>query len=374
MSLTPSSNIFYISEDPPPEPILSPDMKCTIYHPLTMNGTRMEMESGLTANISKFIETHDRTESGNITELSSESFGRFFETPCFIGILLKNGEILGTMITIIMRVKIDDREFITTYTTFLCIHKDHRDSGLAMILIRSIMREGYQKYGIQHGYYMTSNTHHSVHSEIKSWYRPINIKRASAAGFTLQTFDRRGDRQSVAMRQKLAYHVSKPSPLPVLGSYYEVMDIMKKRSNGVVKDPQDLTPGPFLFGDKKGLLGKLCLDPTYQEFIWLSKCFDIYTVGDYGIFMLFPMTTYISGTGRRVRNAQVALMVGDILPQALWIANEKGYDLLYGWCSSDVTSEKVISIRGLITTAKSYLELYNTKKIINNNDMMVPIF
>jgi hypothetical protein len=67
-------------------------------------------------------------------------------------------------------------------------------------------------------------------------------------------------------------------------------------------------------------------------------------------------------------------MEGDILPQALWIANEKGYDLLYGWCSSDVTSEKVISIRGLITTAKSYLELYNTKKIINNNDMMVPIF
>lgn len=341
---------FYISENPPPDIILPSDISCIIHHPLSLDGiTSASLDVESRNAIIDFIKTHDCTESGNITELSIESFDRLSTTPCFIGTLLKHNEIIGTMITLIFRAKKDNLEFITTYTTFLCIHMDYREMGLAMILIRSIMKDGYLRYGIHHGYYMTSDTHHPIHNEIKSWYRPINIKKAQEAGFTLQNFDKRGDRRPTAARQKLAYHISKPSVLPVRASYENAMMIIGTR------------PG-------------LCINPTPKEFIWLSNCFEIYTVGNYGMFMLFPMTTFISQTGKRVRNAQLTMMIGDVLPHALWIANEKCYDLLYGWCGSDITKDRVTSIRGLVTTAKSYLELYNTKSVIPNNDMIVPIF
>ena len=76
-----------------------------------------------------------------------------------------------------------------------------------MILIRAVMKEGYTRYGINHGYYMTFAPRHSISNEIKSWYRPINIKKATDAGFTLQTFSAKGDRLPSATRQRLAYHI-----------------------------------------------------------------------------------------------------------------------------------------------------------------------
>jgi len=79
------------------------------------------------------------------------------------------------------------------------------------------------------------------------------------------------------------------------------------------------------------------------------------------------MVSIISSSGKSVRNAQLALMIGDVLPQALWLANENKYDLLYGWCGGDITSECVSNIKGLITVAKSYLKLYNTRFNIPNN-------
>lgn len=325
-------------------------MQCVIYHPLHLDGT-----FGLTPNTTtkrdmvQFVSEHDCTDSGNVTELSPESLDRFCSTPSFIGVLTHNNDIVGTMITPIFRAQYKGTSIITTYTTFLCIHKSHRSSGLAMGLIRAIMKEGYVRYGINHGYYLTFAAHHSISTKIESWYRPINIKTAGDAGFTLQSFSARGDRGNA--RQRLAYHVPKPSVLPVKAAP-ETYDIILKILQS----------------------GDLYLTPTKQELEWLCRCFDVYTVGTHSLFMLFPMVSLISSTGKRVRNAQVALMIGDALPQALWIANGAGYDLLYGWCSSEVTATRVTNIRGLVTMTGAYMESYNTRILIPNDRMMVPIF
>jgi len=342
---------FFISKDPPPNFILPDGITCSIYHPLHLNGeegTTPDQETKM--QIMKFIRENDCTESGNITELSSESLERLFSTPSVMAVLSENDKIIGTMISPIFRANYKGSfEFLTSYTTFLCVAKEFRDKGLAMALIRAVMIEGYNRYDINHGYYMTFNPHHNIHNEIKSWYRPINIKKAAEAGFTLQSFTRKGDREST--RQRLAYRIVKPSILPIkisIESYELALKVLKK--------------------------GDLYLTPTKQEFEWLCKCFDIYIVGTDSLFMLFPMVSLISSTGKRVRNAQLALMIGDILSQALWAASESGYDLLYGWCGGDITPDSITNIKGLITVAKSYLELYNTRSNIPNNKMMVPIF
>lgn len=349
------SSEFYITERAPPNLILPSNIHCITYHPLHLDGQIGDTPNNtIKDKIIEFIRINDCTESGNVTELSNESLERLFSTPTVMAVLFQDTEVIGTMISPIFRVQYENFPFITSYTTFLCIDKKYRDQGLAMSLIRAVMKEGYNRYGINHGYYMTFEPHHSVHNEIKSWYRPLNIKRSLDAGFTLQTFPDRSKGGNSSTRQRLAYHIPKPSVLPIKAvpeSYDIIIQILSSRKcNG------------------------LYLTPTKQELQWLCRCFDIYTVGTDSLFMLFPMTSLISSTGKRVRNAQVALMIGNVLPHALWIANENKYDLLYGWCVGDITEERVTNIRGLITISHSYLELYNSRHNIPINNMLVPIF
>lgn len=362
-SLMQTPNSFYISEKEPPDFTLPDDIICLVFHPQHMDGTTgLNPDASMKADIIEFIRAHDRTSSGNVSELCLDSLNRLLSTPSMMAILINDSAIIGTIITLILRVQYRDpttkeiRDLITSYTTFLCINAECREQGLAMALIRAVMKEGYARYGAQHGYYMTSTAHHSVNSEIKSWYRPIDIKKARVAGFTLQTFGPQGKStrdSEKAMRQRLAYYIPKPQILP-----------------------QRAAPDDFSFVHLINKLGHgdLYLNPTQQEFRWLCECFDIYIVNGKGLFMLFPMVSLISATGQRVRTAQLALMIGDVMPQALWAASESKYDLLYGWYTSDVTQERVTNIRGLTTISSTHLELYNTRTMIPPNAMMVPIF
>lgn len=339
-SISLNNNALFINETGPPEYILPNDMKCEIYDSSLNDETKL--------NIMQFIQTHDQTESGNVTELSVDSFTRILATPGIIAVLKHESKIIGTMISMFFRVQYNDFKFMTSYNTFLCVDSKYREQGLAMILIRAIMKEGYNHHNINHGYYIAANYRHQIHCEIKSWYRPINIKKMVNAGFTVQTFNK--NMRDTQIQQRLAYHIPKPNILPikVTDKLYNLICKLLKKENAIY------------------------LTPTMSEYRKLCHCFDIYIVGDYGLFMLFPLTCLISGTGKRVNSAQLALMIGDILPHILWIAQENKCDLLYGHCMGDVTEERVIGSRGLVTTGKSYLELYNTKIPVPN--MLVPIF
>lgn len=361
---------FYISEKPPPNFILPDDITCQVYHPRTLDGSICDIISQhLQSQIIDFVNVNDCTDSGNITELSIESFNRILSTPSFLGFLIKDKKIIGTMFTLVFRACYQDHpskepfEFLTSYTTFLCIAKSFREKGLAMALIRSIMKAGHDRYGIHHGYYMTADTHHTINNKIESWYRPLNIRKTADSGFVLETFARKGDR-AASIRQKLAYHINKPNNLPVRIMPSNFKD---KSSFLSASDAYERVLKIFHKGD-------LYLKPTLQEFECLCQCFDVYITDADGFFMLFPMNSLISSTRKHIHNAQLALMIGDAMNQALWAANESGYDLLYGWCGGDITATNVKSVRGLITTATSYLEFYNTRKSIPNNRTMLPIF
>ena len=355
---------FYISKNPPPDFVLpSPEMRCKVYHTVNSNTvppardvvTSDKISPKLQSDIMDFIRLNDCTDSGNITELSHETFSRLLTVPCFIGVIFKRDRIVGTIFSIVLRARTYELSdnFLTSYTTFLCVDKDYRKQGLAMALIRAVAKEGLVRCGVIHGYYMTSDPHQPINNPIVSWYRPIDVKKSLSAGFVLDSFARRGDRRtsSANSRQKIAYHVSKPANLPrKVGKpdHHLVLPLLQK--------------------------GSIYLDPTPDEFGSICECFDVYIVDDLGLFMLFPMSSVISASGKRVRNAQLALMIGDLMPHALWAARDNGYDLLYGWCGGDITKEKALAIRGLITTSKTHLEFYNTRSHIPNSDFMFPLF
>jgi len=357
-TLKPNNEEVYISENEPVNFKLPAGIKYKVYDNRGYGGTggKGGMTLELKEEMMEFIRRNDRTDSGNVTELSEESLNRIIGTRSIVIVLVENNKIIGTIISLIFRVQYKNEEkseildFLTTYTTFLCVDGNYREKGLAMCLIRGMMKYGHKRYGIQHGYYMTYKQHHSVNEQIKSWYRPINIQKVSNAGFTVQSFPQKYKRD-IKMNERLGYHIGKPKIEGVKctsKNYEKVKEIMKK--------------------------GEIYLNPTEEEYKWLCECFDIYTVGSDKMFMLFPLTSLISSTNCRVTNAQLALMIGDALPQVLWTAKESGYDLLYGWYGGDITELRVEAIKGLKTIGKGYLEIYNSKRMINAKDMMVPIF
>lgn len=339
-----SSSYFYITQKDPPDFILPPNFTCRTYYPFPS-----DLPSSIKDDIIKFILDNDTTDSGNTTELSLTSFNRLLSTPLIISVLYHDSKIIGTMFSIILRASYKSNlDVLTSYTTFLCISPHFRNQGLAMILIRSTMKEGF-RHDIHHGYYMTPDIHHPINTKIDSWYRPINIKKCTSAGFVIQSFSNRYDKSSI--RDKIAYHISRQSILPIKAtpkSYLQIKSILKK--------------------------GDFFLNPTETEYINLCKCFDIYIVGSDAMFMLFPMTLKINSTGKRVNVCELVFMIGDVINQALWIANGCNYDIMYGWIAGDITESKIKTTRGLITTAKSYLELYNTREMISLDKFFMPLF
>jgi hypothetical protein len=302
----------------------------------------------------QFLKIHDRTASGNTTELTPEMLARIKLTPCLIGLLYDPDQLIGTIFTFMFQtshISTPDTTAWTAYTTLLCVHNSYRDRGLAMILIRATTIAIYTEYGSNDGYYLTAEIHHPIHNKIEAWYRPVNVKRALAAGFELPTFQRPGARGSTLARQELAYRIPKPPHEP-------------------------LKAGPSDYGRVLKLLrqGSFFLAPTYDQYIDLTQAFDIYIVGTTKLLILFPMTTLIGETGRRVRNLQVALMIGDALGEALWIAQIHKYDLVYGWCVGAMTGARIDAIKGLVALGSPVLEFYNIREPIPNSELRIPIF
>lgn len=340
-----------IIKDPPLSFTIPDDFHYVIYHSMDLNGRAgFVPNEKIKKKLVKFIQEHNRTSTGNTTELPVESLERLFLTPCIIVILFKEEKIIGTIISLYFRAKYYKKEINTSYTTFLCVHKDYRKRGLALLLIEAVLKEGYYRYHTFHGCYLTSTPHCKNYNKVKSWYRPINIKRCLECGFILKDFSTND--HNTLIRKRVWYHISKPKSLPkrVTEEDYDlVIDILEKRT-----------------------LDDFYLIPTKQELDWLCKCFDIYTVGKEGLFFLFPLQSKIESTGRRINHVQLALMIGDLLNHVLWVC--KDTDLLYGWYNGDITVERVEKVKGITTISECYLELYNTKNPIEGRNIFIPIF
>jgi hypothetical protein len=344
---------FYISSKPPLEYVCPSGLECRIYHPRTLNGiTADPFSDNLKFKLETFIGDNYHMNE-NTLQLTPDCLQRILAVPCFIALLLRNDTIIGCVISIVLRCGsiMLDNDILSLYATYLCVKQSEREKGLAMILIRATLLKSYQHYGINHGYCMTDKPHRIINNIIRSWYRPVNLKKAIEAGYDVQNFNKPGDRLSPFVRQKMAYHIGKPDVLPVkakIEDYNLVYDILCK--------------------------GEFYLRPTLSEYQGLISCFDIYIVGTTSLFMLFPITIFVRKINSFVKHAHLTMMIGDALSAVLWAAQESGYDLIYGWMTGDVTLEKVHKIKGLMTISKAYLDYYNTRAAISSVNTFTPLF
>jgi hypothetical protein len=275
------------------------DMIYEIYHPFTLDGKRINLiDDDLRLRIIEFVEADSHIE--NFVEI----FDKSLSIPCFVGVVSCNNDITGVVFTILLRVS----NIITNNIAFL--------SGTSDII--PFLRNSISEYG----YFMAPDYNSSV-----SWYRPINVSKVQAAGIKLGSFSRRSDvgktmtYSALAARRRVAYSISNPDIIPRKISQvdYEVVLPIFRRDD------------PYL-------------NPTFKEFGFMCEFFDIYIVEE-NIFMLYPM---IKSSETKISTVNLALMIGDVMPEVLWIVKEKGYDLLWGSCSGDITKEKVQKSNGMI--------------------------
>ena len=326
----------YLSQEPPLEPDIPTGLTCQVFISELPAHHRKELTS--------FIRNEDQTSSGNVSLLTQDSLDRLLKGGAFVTILETEGQIIGSLISLPLRAICMDVEILTSYTFYLCIKRDWREKGLAMVLIRAMISSGYKHKQINHGYYMSSKIHHSINSPIQSWYRPLNLGKVKDAGFGLLEVGGQ-------VHQRLFYRVTQPVTLPI-----------KVCSNDYDRVIKILSTSQYH------------LNPTFEEFNCLRQCFDIYIVSQTGVFFLFPVSVIISNRKKTCKNAHLALMVGDVLPQAIWAANQQSYDLLYGWIFGEITVERVTTSRGLITAGKNYLEIYNSGVRPEISNFNLPLF
>lgn len=326
------------------EPILPNNMCIDTY-------INKQPKSTLLDSIVNFINKYDRTATGNYTLISPNIIDRMYQSKTFCCILrdiTSMNEIYGVVFSLIHRCEIEGKITNSSYTTYLCIHPDHRSRGCALALINTMKQSGYP-LNIKHGYYTSAVSRSEVSLPIKSWYRPINVFTAKYAGFNIKTDAKSQTRSKLLYRiPKLELSVEKADT----SHYFLAKDILK-RTPAVIK-----------------------YQPTKKGWKSFTRTFDVYIVGDSSIFALFPLEIMISKTHRTVKIAQLSLSVGnieEILTAALYISKESDYDLLHGNIMSNITAEALDKINASISTAENYLEFYNSESGITIDKFSMPL-
>lgn len=171
-------------------PFITDTYKITVEHeykPITSN-----LNPDLIARCVKFNAVHGLTANGNGTMLSVGNMTRFQQLGSYCIRVEKDGDLLGFLLTVPVDFKYKDYTGRMMYTTFLCVHLQHRTGGLAMLLIRKCAQLG-SILGIFSGYQMVPRAI-GASPVIDIWYRPINYDKAKQAGYQLNNYNRHTDR------------------------------------------------------------------------------------------------------------------------------------------------------------------------------------
>lgn len=111
----------------------------------------------------------------------------------------KTNAIMGIMLASML--SIGDRTFALTYC--LCIHRQLRNNGLCMMLIRTGLKDAH-KNGVLCGYYLEPKPISDCAIKLERWMRPINVKSALSHGYNFVM-----PKKSEKLKTKYAYSINK---------------------------------------------------------------------------------------------------------------------------------------------------------------------
>lgn len=175
-------------------------LELKIYDPFTQNDL-----DAYGSEIMSFINEHNVMHNGITERMSISLIQSIISLNALVFILRykKNNKIMGFMVDIPFFVN-KTGNVRNTLTTYLCVNKQIRDKGVAMMIIRKALIHAHSR-GILCSYYLLPKPFSKSAIQLKRWMRPINIEGALSRGFEFDTHKKKGDRTN--NRQKLKYAV-----------------------------------------------------------------------------------------------------------------------------------------------------------------------
>jgi len=188
---------------------------------------------------SNFNKIHGISKSGNITLITSNTIDKYIKLGAYCiylqGINEKE-DMEGFLITIPMPFIYKNNKDKALYTTSLCVNKNKRQQGLAMMLIKKCVQLS-RILGIKVGYQMIPSPI-GISPKIINWYRPINYEIAKQHGYELHNFKRPTDRDN--WRNVQAYNNKLPNMCSWKNDKEQISyDIYQKLLNSSLADEQN---------------------------------------------------------------------------------------------------------------------------------------
>jgi hypothetical protein len=168
-----------------------------IYHPLTINDVEK-----FGAELSEFIQENNNMFTGITEIMSVQRLKSFIEMKrdcvLFIARYSKNQKIMGCMMTPLFDQVIYGNNEVspnvrTALTTFLCVHKQIRNKGVCMYIIRKALLYAHT-INVRCSYYLLPQAFSQSAISLKQWMRPVHIKNAEQHGFSFVSYNKPGDR------------------------------------------------------------------------------------------------------------------------------------------------------------------------------------
>ncbi len=321
--------------------------------------------------VANFIDSENRTSSGNITRISEKFLSSLETLSMYTAIAIFDRSIVGFALSIPLPIRtqevqgtlkgskhvtklIGGRNCISVRgcTTFLCVREDMKGKGLAGMIIESVIKEGLAR-GVSTDYHLTAKKRSPNAVPVRTWIRPIDPKAARVAGFKFTTPGRsRYNRDNIVFKKKYLT---------------DTKCILVTSDNAELHYEQALSL----------MRGKYCYYPTLEHWKVYTTVLDTYVVySDATMVSWFSIYTNELVIGNRdpCTVKTVVLSAGNGMSLAKEAVNvSSDAVVLYFYEMGSMTSDSIRSVNGLSTNGENYFEMYNSKLVLDPSDIHVPL-
>ena len=307
--------------------------------------------------VSAFIEQHNCMSTGNTTLLPTTELERYLNMENISVLMRGNNQnkLMGTILSLVLPIKIEKKIITHGCTTFLNVHPAIRGFGMCMALIRGLAGFGYKKK-VYCDYHMVAFKLGDNSVKLNSWYRPINLNRCKDLGFLYHGCN--DSRSSIKNRLKYTNDLRGSMNFVKVGNdedqYKYYLETVKNKK--------------FVFYPDIDLWKKWITSfPTYIIYNNSAKV---------GIVSLNTTYCVIESTGGTGKVCFPIICNGDmeyVLPVLNHIARIEKYDVVYFHQHGDVTQSALESINAIKTDTTLWFSLYNNSIDLDSSDIYAPL-
>ncbi len=339
---------------------------------------RKELYSKIGNELTQFIRNHNQMYTGIYELIDEKLLKSLFQLNIYVFILRypKTSKIMGCMMTLIFEstAELKDKPLFAL-TSYLCVHKQIRNKGICMLLIRKALQTAYIE-NIYCSYYLEEKPFSTSGILVKRWMRPINVQSALDKGFK---FELPSEREKT--KRRLAYRI------PKLDTNFTSIVIDEK--NNLIQQSFDFLKSCYVDSNKWSWKPNIkewkewVTSKTFETIALISKQQEIVgliTIQYKQIYVPQTQTTsHIAFIPFHILNPLKGfhsdltkeLLNSTIIQCSMELKTQK-IDMLYIFECGYITSNTLESCKA-VPAGDMHVDFYNFKHVYSHSDILMPL-